>query len=98
MEFVKDKRTSLTLMFMKRRILNMFDEHLDLMVCMFAQLFFMMLIFFYIIMPSQPRLRMKQKGVFWLALGTLDESSILMLNGSLMESFRFLKHHDYFKT
>jgi hypothetical protein len=57
--------------------------------------FFMMSIFLFMIMPSQLGLRMKQKGVFWLALWTLNESSILMLNGSLMESFRFLKHHEY---
>jgi hypothetical protein len=58
--------------------------------------FFMMLIFFFMIMPSQPRLRMKQKKGLWLALWTLDEYYILMLNGCLLESFRFLKHHDYF--
>jgi hypothetical protein len=47
MGFVKDKRTFLTLMFMKRTIQNMFDEHLNLMVCMFAQFFLYVNIFIY---------------------------------------------------
>jgi len=47
MGFVKDERTFSTLTFMKRRIQNMFDEHLDLMVCMFAQFFYDVDIFLY---------------------------------------------------
>jgi hypothetical protein len=41
MGFVKDERTFLTLTFMKRILQNRLCEHLDFVVQMFAQPFFM---------------------------------------------------------
>ncbi len=66
----------------------MLDEHLDLMVCMFAQLFYDVDTFFYDDAITT-WIEDEAKWVFWLVLWTLDESSILMLNGSLMEALGF---------
>ncbi len=78
---------------MKRRIQNMFDEHLDLMVCMFAQLFYDVDIFLY---DNAITTWIEDEAKRGLLASIVDFRWILMLNGSLMESFSFLKHHDYF--
>jgi hypothetical protein len=40
MGFVEDERTFLTLTFMKTKLQNQLCEHLDLVVCVFAQPFY----------------------------------------------------------
>ncbi len=76
MGFVENKRTFLTLIFMKTRLQNKICEHLDLVVHIYAQPLHTIDNFIKML-PSLLGLMKKPKGIFWL--DKIDPSSWIFL-------------------